>query len=215
MRIVTATLVLAGVAGAALWLGIRPELRPPTVAMERWQTPAFDIASHANRWVLDAARNGRENTLSGRWIGDNCYHTPDQPASAVFLFGREKRSLPGLDEPASRIHIQLWEGRGRVTIDRFRDHADTVGRRRTLELGGADATALMALFRDGGYASMPPAEFPDRTCDPGHAMVLQSCIDGRYYAVFRRCEGSDATPNLRALGKRLDAFLAERNASGP
>lgn len=210
-----ATLVLAGVAGAALWLGIRPEPHPPTVAMERWQTPAFDIASHANRWVLDAARNGRENTLSGRWIGDNCYHTPDQPASAVFLFGRENRSLPGLDEPASRIHIQLWEGRGRVTVDRFHDYADIAGRRRTLELSGADAAALMALFQEGGYADMPPPESPDRSCDPGQSMVLQSCIDGRYYAVSRRCEGSDAAPNLRALGERLDAFLAGRNPPEP
>ena len=161
--------------------------------------------------MLAKAQSGRENTLAGRWIGQSCNRQSGDAPSDVLLLGREELRFPKREEPASRIHIQLWSARGRVTVDRFGSFDDPVGRRTTLDLDAADAESLLALVKDGGYAQMAPAKHMYTICDPGRETMLQSCIDGRYYAVYRHCEHSDDVPNLDTLAKRIDAFLTARN----
>lgn len=211
LRIAATSLLLAVIGAAALWYAIQPEARTAAVVEPTWQTPVLDIANWENRVVLAEAQNNPVNTMDGRWIGSSCFHQPDHAAFATLLLGREARHLADTSSPASRLLIQLWPGKGRITTDRLESNSGPVTRRQITDLDSSDAAALLSLIKESGYAEMSPANRLHVICNPGGKSLMQSCINGRYYAVLRECERTDDTPNFGVLADRIDNFIATRS----
>lgn len=209
-RILASSLVLVAICFAALHYANRTPTTLRTDETPHWQSPPFDIASWENRRVLDKAMFGQLNTFEGRWIGDSCYHEASSPRSAIFILGREGSYDGTHRTPASRIHVQLWEGSGRATIDTFDGMFGPGLGRRVVALDAEDADSFMALVLKNGYADMEPSPQFYPLCHPGREQLLQSCINGRYFAVYRRCERRDDVPNLTLMGERIDEFLRTR-----
>ena len=95
-----------------------------------------------------------------------------------------ERYRPGVEWTPLRITAVLDAGGGDIVREEFAWAAEDVVRRQRRRLDAEAAERFRTLLVDGGYVDLAPT---GGWCSDNPLRTLESCIQGRYYGVVRRC----------------------------
>ena len=188
--------MLAGVALCLLAWNLRPPPAPARVEPQS-TSPVLDFADARMRSTILAVQDASRED----WLGARCQGERGS-GEQEFVLTQSPFVVSGKDRYVVRIHGTY----GSLQVLHRDDNRLPYQAVRTLALNRADIDALHALLEARGFYRMRPGLPVPPLCEIGIAS-LESCVEGRYFAVKASCSGiAEGFPDLaNVLEARLRA----------
>lgn len=200
MRLLASVVALGLAIAAGFHLSQRPPVLPPQPMVPR--SPPMDISSANERLALAYLRDSDPGRFNGSWLGDECWRA-DLGERYVWSSSDFSRGV------VERAQFTITGDEGFFYFDVQPDRRPLVVRYGPRwKLNNTAVSQFREILVQGEYFGRGSSDLTSGVCD-ADMVTLESCIDGRYYGVVRKCEslyGDDGRP-LSRLNAMLQAFM--------